>query len=100
MFLQVKQGCKIIKNKDDLVASVNGTYHKEITCYNCNNLGHYSNECPYEYAKKNNGVNLLMRAITLTQNDSSVGEINPNWILLDTCSTASVAGNPKLISNI
>ena len=100
MFLQVKQGCKVIKNNDNLVASVNDTYHQEITCYNCNNKGHYSNKCPYEYqqnTKKPNGVNLLMRAITLTQNDPSVGEINPHWILLNTCSTASVARNPNLV---
>ena len=100
MFLQVKHGCKVIKNKDDLVASVNGSYHADITCYNCNNKGHYSNECPYEYANKQNGVNLLMRAITLTQNDPTLCEINPDWILLDTCSTASVAGNPQLVTNI
>ena len=100
MFLQVKNGCKVIKNKENLVASVNGSFHAEITCYNCNNKGHYSNECPYEYANKRSGVNLLMRAITLTQNDPALCEINPNWILLDTCSTASVAGNPNLVTDI
>ena len=98
MFLQLKQGCTVTKNKDDLVAGVNGSYFKGITCYNCQNMGHYSNDCPYVNAKK--GVNLHMRAITLTQNDPTVGEINPNWILLDTCSTASVAGNASLVTNI
>ena len=99
MFLQVKQGCKIVKDNDELVASVNGTFHKSITCYNCQNKGHYSNECPYVEAKRG-GVNLLMRAVALTQNDPSVCDINPNWILLDTCSTASVAGNSNLVTDI
>ena len=101
MFLQVKQGCKVLTNTDNLVASVNGSYRKNITCYNCQNPGHYSNECLYVEAKSSSGgVNLLMRAVLLTQNDPSVGEINPSWVLLDTCSTASVSGNPNLVSNI
>ena len=101
MFLQVKEGCKVVKN-DGLVASVSGSFHNNITCYNCNNKGHYSNECPYvdEKKERNSGVSFFMRAVMLTQNDPSVGEINPHWILLDTCSTASVAGNPHLVTNI
>ena len=67
-------------------------------------MGHYSNECPYidNKVEKNNGaVNLLMRAITLTQNDPTLnGDIDPSWILLDTCSTASVAGNKELVTDI
>ena len=103
MFLQVKQGCKVVTGGENnkLVASVNDTFHKGITCYNCDNKGHYSNECPYvDGSRSTGGVNLLMRAITLTQNDPFVRDINPAWVLLDTCSTASVGGNPDLVSNI
>ena len=86
---------------EDLVASVNGFFHNNITCYNCNNKGHYSNECPYVEGKRsNNGVSFFMRAVMLTQNDPSVCDIDPNWVLLDTCSTASVTGNPALVTNI
>jgi hypothetical protein len=64
-------------------------------CYHCNDWGHGSRNCP----KRNNqsGVNAVQVGIGLSQVH---GGIPSSWILLDTCSTASVACNGDLLSDI
>jgi Zinc knuckle len=34
--------------KEDLVPGLDGVVHHSIKCYNCNQHGHYSSECPVE----------------------------------------------------
>ena len=83
-FAQVKQGGTSVPGRDNRV-------FEHITCHGCQERGHYRNQCP---TQKN---------VTLTQfvlNQQQLATINPNWILLDTCSTVSVFCNRKLIHDI
>ena len=83
-FAQVKQGGTAVPGQDN-------RFFEHITCHGCQERGHYRNQCP---TQKN---------VTLTQfvlNQQQLATINPNWILLDTCSTVSVFCNRKLIHDI
>ena len=75
------------------VVGTDGVTHSHITCYNCNNKGHYSGQCPTA-----TGVGLAQVGFQLTQ--SETGGIKKSWILLDTCSTHSVSNNPKLVTGV
>jgi hypothetical protein len=81
----------------DLSTAVPGRDGKvhDVTCYNCNEDGHFSNQCP---EKDRRQKNVTLAQFSLAQKDLAI--INPNWILLDTCSTVSVICNPNLVSNI
>jgi hypothetical protein len=104
------------------VMGVNGIMHGQIRCFRCNNLGHYSDNCPSPEGRVQNqgqvGVNAIQNenkpGINAVQNgnkgedaenennvrDSNEGSLNRDWILLDTCSTNSCTNNRKMIRNI
>ena len=74
------------------VAGRDGKVYSHVKCHNCNEPGHYSNQCPK--VKKN----VTFVQFSLTQKKLEL--INKNWILLDTCSTVSVFCNANLVNNI
>ena len=74
------------------VAGRDDKVYSHVNCHNCNEPGHYSNQCPK--AKKN----VTFVQFSLTQKKLEL--INKNWILLDTCSTVSVFCNASLVNNI
>jgi hypothetical protein len=78
----------------ELVPGVDGTTIS-MRCYHCNAWGHGSQNCPV----KNNqsGIGAVQVGIGLSQAN---GGIPKSWVLLDTCSTASVACNKDLVTSI
>ena len=66
-----------------------------VRCYNCNKWGHYANQCPTNRGRR--GAGLVQIGLNFSQNH---GGIPKTWVLLDTCSTASVACNSDLVTEI
>jgi hypothetical protein len=77
-----------------LVPGVNAT-SIPMHCYHCNEWGHGSRNCPKKQHQQ--GIGAIQVGIGLSQ---ARGGIPKSWILLDTCSTASVTCNSDLLNNI
>ena len=78
------------KGTDNIVPGRDGKIHARIQCHNCKELGHYANQC--------GKPKIMLAHFILTQNKLDI--INRSWLLLDTCSTVSVACNPKIVNHI
>ena len=68
-----------------------GKVYSHVKCHNCEEPGHYANQCP-------KSKTVTFAHFSLTQKKLEL--INKNWVLLDTCSTVSVFCNPVLVKNI
>ena len=64
-------------------------------CYCCNQRGHIDTFCP-QSQEGQSGIGVLQ--VVLTQHKE--GLILSSWLLLDTCSTASVCKNAKYVTNL
>ena len=80
-----------------------GRSFTEITCYRCQETGHYTRNCLSSTANTRTGTKSLQNGLIMTQTTKEAPPniiINPNWILLDTCSTISSIRNKILVQDI
>ena len=82
-------------DSNEVVAGADGQTHPDITCFGCQFVGHFRNQCPYA---ANEQVQAVHIGCTLAQD--SVFTIPKSWLLLDTCSTYDVSNNPELVTNV
>ena len=82
-------------SSSEVVPGTDGVTHQGITCYGCQFMGHYRNQCPY---CTRSGFISVHVGLLFTQ--GKVFDIPLSWILLDTCSTCDVSNNPNLVTNI
>jgi len=80
-FVLAQKGDKATNNKTDGGPGRDRVFYKGIKCYACQELGHYSSQCPVTKETSNNKV-----GFKLAQNNDVIKE---SWMLLDTCSTVS-----------
>ena len=73
--------------------------HAKITCYNCNARKHYSGKCPSTNRRTNDVTSLQFSAFFTRCLPSTEDIIHPNWIILDSASTATTIKNKALLSN-
>ena len=79
------------------VPGTNGILHEGVTCYRCDQTGHYACDCPADQGTGSTAATLLQHGLMLTQGDPG---IDPSWILLDSQSTISVFHNADMLRNI
>ena len=81
---------------DEVIPGVDGKKHPHVICHACNKRRHYANKCPE--VPTSSKVKLQFAQFILNQSEGA--HINPNWLLLDTCSTVSVVCNLVIVTNI
>ena len=83
------------QGQSDPVQGTDGRSLPEIKCFNCNNRGHYSGQCPESDRRQGAGFMQLGTNLVQSEPDQNSQEgfspINRDWILLDTCSTHNVS---------
>ena len=75
----------------------------EVICYCCQETGRYAGNFPSSTAKTHTESQSLHVGLTMTQttkDEPTTNIINPNWILLYTCSTISYIINKNIFQNI
>ena len=79
----------------EVVPGSDGISHQGVTCFGCQFLGHYRNQCPCSsrtgYVSTHEGALCAQRKAFY---------IPLRWILLDTCSTFDASNNPVLVKYI
>ena len=85
-----------------VIPGVSGRIFANITCFNCQHPGHRANDCPEGQGSGGGGRRGRQYMMIGTQLSQLITDdlIPSTWILLDTCSTASVSNNSTLVTNI
>ena len=102
------------ENTVEFAQGTNNFFHPNVTCHQCNLVGHYKSHCPMCDSKGNKlqrGENTNAEATVqevkgsrvkseLLLNQHGEAYINPNWILLDSESSEHLFCNDKLVSDV
>ena len=80
-----------LQSGKDLVPGTDGKTQAKIQCRLCHKWDHYANQCAHKKLVQFAQVLLAQQGMNL---------INPDCLLLDSCSTISVCCNPKLVQHI
>jgi hypothetical protein len=80
-----------------VVTGTDGRRFPDVRCYRCQSNGHYSGNCPGTPSQHLQvGLCLIQASPTSTQHNT----VNPDWLLLDSCSTVSSINNGKFLQSI
>jgi len=66
--------------------------HEGITCYTCNENGHYMDKCTYVTETTSTQVGNIL--------SQTKGILDKSWIILDSCSMHSVSNNKDLMLDL
>ena len=80
-----------------LVAGTDGILQRDVMCYNCGRPGHYYGQCHLPDCHKTGTQSLHLSYYFDQTTPVCKNLINPNWILLNSCSTESSGMNPSLL---
>ena len=85
-----------------ITPGADGTTSAHTTCFKCESLGHYANNCPVETGTTMFQVSPTILSVPngLLFNQHTGSIIPPQWVLLDSQSTVSVFHNPIFLTNI
>ena len=92
--------------KKEVVNGTDGNTWPDTFCYGCKKYGHISKFCPTSDKHHGNIQQHQSHAqvgFSLTQHVFDHGRtdiVNPDWLLLDSCSTVTTIKNPTLATNI
>ena len=109
-FYQVKERKGANNSTKQLVPGVSGKVHKNITCYVCDNVGHYANDCPSQHTSNNvtnppqqiengnkQGFSFMQCSFNMIR---AKHQLNASWVLLDTQSSCDIFNNERLLEDI
>ena len=92
-FLQA--GEALCPGTDGQITKRGGRYPR---CYKCNKIGHLADNCPTPNTGRAGTQSVLIRLALAQGSDGYI--IDPNWILIDTCSNVTSFINPNLLTDI
>ena len=78
----------------------NGQSYQNVTCYTCQAHVHYSDQCPQEDPVEEQAEQAEGEGANAAQLAQGTKILDPNWILLDTCSSHSCLSNEFFIKNM
>ena len=88
-----------VGNGESPTPGTDGRVFAHINCHSCGKYGHFANKCPGG-SKQVTALQVMLHQQGVSFSQKSQDVINPNWLLLDTCSTVSVCCNKDMVTGI